>query len=159
MQSDMTNNHTAAPSNDSLIALLFALGPQCYALPLADVREVVRVSALLTLAGAPPTLCGLLNLRGQHVPVLDGCVLMGLPAAYDLNSQIIIIGRDQPQIGLLVPAVETVEALLCDRDMSHGHAAAFIHAVAHRGDTSVVVLNADVLATCDIEMADAPSHP
>ncbi len=101
----------------NMIVVLFRLGNQQYGLPLAVVHEIVRLPALIMLAGAPPALCGLLNLRGQHLPVLDGRVLVGEPALYDLNSQIVIAGRDRPELGLLVDQVHDVYTVAAERIM------------------------------------------
>src|SRR5262245_43071445 len=86
----------------------FQIARQQYALPLAVALSIVRLPALVPLAGAPPTLCGLLNLHGQYLPVLDGRTLVGEPAQYDLNSQIVIAGRGKPELGLLVDQVREV---------------------------------------------------
>ncbi len=69
------------------------------------VIEVVHLPALVALAGAPPTICGLLNLHGRHLPVLDGRALLGATIDHDLHNQIMIVGRDQPGLGLLVDQV------------------------------------------------------
>jgi purine-binding chemotaxis protein CheW len=51
--------------------LLFTLEAQRYALPSADVRELVRAARLTPLPQAPAVVEGLLNLRGALLPVLD----------------------------------------------------------------------------------------
>ncbi|WP_224244847.1 chemotaxis protein CheW [Hyalangium gracile] len=51
--------------------LLFTLEGQRYALPSADVRELVRAALLTPLPRAPDVVEGLLNLRGELLPVLD----------------------------------------------------------------------------------------
>lgn len=51
--------------------LLFTLEGQRYALPAADVRELVRAARLTPLPRAPDVVEGLLNLRGELLPVLD----------------------------------------------------------------------------------------
>jgi purine-binding chemotaxis protein CheW len=51
--------------------LLFTLEGQRYALPAADVRELVRAARLTALPRAPAVVEGLLNLRGELLPVLD----------------------------------------------------------------------------------------
>lgn len=51
--------------------LLFTLESQRYALPSADVRELVRAARLTPLPRAPDVVEGLLNLRGELLPVLD----------------------------------------------------------------------------------------
>ncbi len=97
-----------------LIAVVFSIGSQRYALPIAYVLEVVRLPLLLMLANAPPVLAGLLNLRSQHIPVLDGRAVLGEVPHYDVNAQIIIVGQissqgnPQPQFGLLVDQVHDI---------------------------------------------------
>lgn len=51
--------------------LLFTLASQRYAVPSADVRELVRAARLTPLPRAPDVVEGLLNLRGELLPVLD----------------------------------------------------------------------------------------
>jgi purine-binding chemotaxis protein CheW len=51
--------------------LLFTLEGQRYALPLEDVRELVRAVRLTPLPRAPAVVEGLVDLRGELLPVLD----------------------------------------------------------------------------------------
>ncbi|WP_434384460.1 chemotaxis protein CheW [Melittangium boletus] len=51
--------------------LLFTLEAQRYALPVEDVRELVRAVRLTPLPQAPDVVEGLFNLRGELIPVLD----------------------------------------------------------------------------------------
>lgn len=51
--------------------LLFTLERQRYGLPVEDVRELVRAARLTHLPQAPDVVEGLLNLRGELLPVLD----------------------------------------------------------------------------------------
>ncbi|ATB29221.1 chemotaxis protein CheW [Melittangium boletus] len=51
--------------------LLFTLEEQRYALPVEDVRELVRAVRLTPLPQAPDVVEGLFNLRGELIPVLD----------------------------------------------------------------------------------------
>ena len=51
--------------------LLFTLEGQRYGLPTGDVRELVRAARLTPLPHAPAVVEGLLNLRGELLPVLD----------------------------------------------------------------------------------------
>jgi purine-binding chemotaxis protein CheW len=62
-----------------MLTLVFSLGPEAYALPLRQVREVVRGPALTVLPTAPPSVLGLLNLRSDVLPVLDTGMLVGSP--------------------------------------------------------------------------------
>jgi purine-binding chemotaxis protein CheW len=52
-------------------ALVFEVGGQRYALPAADVHELVRAVAVQPLPGAPAVIEGIINLRGDLVAVLN----------------------------------------------------------------------------------------
>jgi purine-binding chemotaxis protein CheW len=54
-----------------LEVLLFTLEGQRYALPVGDVRELVRATRLTPLPRAPDVVEGLMNLRGELLPVLS----------------------------------------------------------------------------------------
>jgi chemotaxis signal transduction protein len=116
-------------------------------LPIEAVREVVRLPALLTLADAPPFLCGLLNLRGSYLPVLDGRVLMGETPTYTLNKQVVIAGYSAPQFGLLVDEVQEVLAVQNSHWTTIGQtfAASFLQGVIHQGNQSVILFDLDAL--------------
>jgi purine-binding chemotaxis protein CheW len=127
----------------ALLIVSFRLGPQQYGLPIEAVREVVRMPALTALAGAPPTLCGLLNLRGSYLPVLDGRALVGEPPYCDLSSQIIVVGRAQPQLGLLVDQVDQVarfDQSLCT-PLKRGVAMALLDMVVETSSGSLLVIS------------------
>jgi chemotaxis signal transduction protein len=131
-----------APKNLELVVTC-SIGPQQYGLPIEAVREVVRLPALLTLADAPPFLCGLLNLRGGYLPVLDGRVLMGEVPTYTLSKQIIIAGYSAPQFGLLVDEVQEVLAMQNSQWTTIGHdfAASFLHGIIHQDNQSVILFD------------------
>ena len=60
--------------------VLFETASQTFALPAADVRQVLRMAAPERVPGAPATLRGLLNVHGSLVPVLDLRARLGLPS-------------------------------------------------------------------------------
>jgi len=62
-------------------ALVLPLHADLYALDLTAVREVVRDPEVTPLPGAPPTLLGVFNLRGEVVPLFDTARLLGLESA------------------------------------------------------------------------------
>jgi purine-binding chemotaxis protein CheW len=63
-----------------LSVVVFEVGGQRYALPAADVRELVRAVDIVPLPRAPRVVEGVINLRGKIVPVLDIRSRFGLPA-------------------------------------------------------------------------------
>lgn len=60
--------------------LVFHLDDVRYALPVHDVAELLPAVTSVPVAGAPPVVEGLLNVRGELVPLLDLRRRLGLPA-------------------------------------------------------------------------------
>jgi len=56
---------------NALQLLVAEIGALRFGLRLSDVREVVRAVAIDPLPGAPDIVEGLINVRGEVVPVLD----------------------------------------------------------------------------------------
>ncbi|WP_309892346.1 chemotaxis protein CheW [Archangium sp.] len=73
--------------------LLFTLEAQRYALPLEDVRELVRAVRLTPLPRAPAVVEGLLDLRGELLPVLDMRRRFRLPARRLSPSDHLIVAQ------------------------------------------------------------------
>ena len=87
-------------------------GSQAYALELLKVQEVVLPVPLLPLRGTARSMLGIMNLRGQVVPVMDlGVHLGGAPAEEDAQTRIVVLEEHGEIMGLRVSAVEDVTNL------------------------------------------------
>ena len=58
--------------------VLMPIHDDIYAMPIEWVREVLADPTVTRLATAPPAVLGLINLRGEIVPLLDTAALLGL---------------------------------------------------------------------------------
>lgn len=87
-------------------------GTQAYALELLKVQEVVLPVPLLPLRGTAPEMLGIMNLRGQVVPVMDlGLHLGAASAEDDAQTRIVVLEENGETLGLRVSAVEDVANL------------------------------------------------
>ena len=87
-------------------------GAQAYALELLKVQEVVLPVPLLPLRGTAPEMLGIMNLRGQVVPVMDlGLHLGAASAEDDAQTRIVVLEENGETLGLRVSAVEDVANL------------------------------------------------
>lgn len=85
--------------------LEFSIAGQACLLGIDWVREVRSLGELLPVPLAPAQLLGLVQLRGQMLPVLDLVRLLGLTAHVAGGAQrLLVIGREAPAFG--VPATE-----------------------------------------------------
>jgi len=87
-------------------------GEQTYALELLKVQEVVLPVPLLPLRGTASAMLGIMNLRGQVVPVIDlGLHLGSLSVEMDLHTRVVVLEENGETMGLRVSAVEDVTSL------------------------------------------------
>lgn len=87
-------------------------GEQTYALELLKVQEVVLPVPLLPLRGTASAMLGIMNLRGQVVPVIDLGVHLGAsPVDMDLHTRVVVLEENGETMGLRVSAVEDVTSL------------------------------------------------
>ncbi len=85
---------------------------QHYALELLKVQEVVLPATLLPLRGAARHMLGVMNLRGQVVPVIDLGLYLGREAIVgDMQTRIVVLEEQGEILGLRVSAVEDVTTL------------------------------------------------
>jgi len=59
-------------------AVIFSLGEEEYAMPIEVVREITRLDNVRPIPQAPSFVRGLINLRGQAVPLVDLHIRFGL---------------------------------------------------------------------------------
>ena len=81
----------------------FFLGEECYGIDILTVREINRKVQITPARGAPPTVRGFLNLRGQIVTVIDPAVRLGYAKRELLpTSRLVILktNADLERLGL-----------------------------------------------------------
>lgn len=99
----------AAPAPTEHRLVVFQLEAESFALPIAAVREVVRVPGITRVPQAPPHVRGVMNLRGRIVPVVEVRTRLGLEAAVPgPRSRVVIAEVRGRLLGLLVDAVAQV---------------------------------------------------
>jgi purine-binding chemotaxis protein CheW len=87
-------------------AVRFALSGDDFALPSRTTREIVRYARLARVPGVTRAVQGVLNLRGEPVPVLDVAQRLGMgEIRIDLKTPILIAAVHGWSVGLLVERV------------------------------------------------------
>lgn len=80
-----------------------------FGVPIGDVVEVVWAVAVSPLPGAPPAVLGLIDLRGQLVPVYDlGTRLGRPPRPLDPAERFVIVRDGGRTVALRAQRVETI---------------------------------------------------
>lgn len=89
--------------------LTFSLGEQEYALDIIKVQEIRGYEAVTHLANLPPYIKGVINLRGNIVPIVDLRIKLGLASFnYSATTVVVILSLLDRLIGIVVDAVSDV---------------------------------------------------
>lgn len=94
--------------------MTFVLGKMKYAIELPKIREILTYPELITtLPNTKNWVKGLINLRGEVVPILDIRIKFKIgQAVYDDSTAVIaVITEDKRMIGLVVDKVDDVQKI------------------------------------------------
>jgi purine-binding chemotaxis protein CheW len=87
----------------------FRIGRETFGLPIAMVREIVRVPEITSVPNAPEYIEGVINLRGRIIPVVDLRKRFGEEvAALSKKNRIVVVELEARLIGLLVNSASEV---------------------------------------------------
>lgn len=131
------------------------LDEQIFGIYLPVVQEVIRMVRLTKLAGAPPSIAGLLNLRGNIVPIMDLRLRLGLEQKpYKSNNKIILIDYENKQQGLIVDDFTEIITIK-ESDLSQLGGIIprieFVLAMAHTQNRLITLLDHTRLLSCEQE--------
>lgn len=126
-----------------------------FAVPVERVQQILETQPITLIPQAPADFLGVIDLRGQMVPVMDLRTRLGVPAAADTpNTRIVVldarIGSMTRWLGLKTDRVFEVTGLDDDTmenpsDMGAMWHTAFVSGVGRRNGAFVVVLDMDRL--------------
>lgn len=131
--------------------LRFTLGRQSFAVEVLKVQEVLRLSTILPVRGTDSAMLGVMNLRGQIVPVLDLALKLGFPSLPPTEaSRIIVLEENGETLGLQVASVADVTNVSDARIERIGGtpslvAAEVVRGVARRDGNIIIMLDASRL--------------
>ncbi len=131
----------------------FILMDETYGINVMQVQEVLRVTEIAPVPGAPAYVLGIINLRGNVVTVIDTRTRFGLPSTeMGESSRIIVIESEKQVVGILVDAVaEVVELREGEIDVAPNvgteESSRYIQGVATREDGLLILVDLNKLLT------------
>ncbi|MCR5304392.1 MAG: chemotaxis protein CheW [Lachnospiraceae bacterium] len=121
MEDNVLNELTT--SGDSVQYIVIRLGDEQYGIDIKYIDNILRVPGITRVPKVPSYITGVINLRGEVVPVMNLRLKMGLEDAEFTNTTRIIILRTEQQsmIGVIVDEVKEVVTLTSDQvdDVNH----------------------------------------
>ncbi|MCG8426853.1 MAG: chemotaxis protein CheW [Chromatiales bacterium] len=152
----MTTSVAQSAGNDPVIQLVtFRLEDEVYGINVMMVQEVLRVTEIAPVPGAPPYVLGIINLRGNVVTVIDTRGRFGLmQGEIDDASRIVIIESDKQVVGILVDSVAEVVELRASQidsapNVGNEESSRYIQGVATHDSELLIVVDLNKLLTED----------
>lgn len=105
--------------------LLFDIAGSLYACDMAAVREIIPFQQITRLPGAPPAVCGLINLRGNIVTVLDLSIRVAKQECNRAAGSILLVPYRDKLVGIGVDEVRDLQSVRADGVESQGDLTAF----------------------------------
>ena len=126
--------------------LVFEIAGSGYACEMDAFREIVPNQEMTRLPGAPDTVCGLINLRGTIVTVIDGGTALGKPAFRRADGLILLVDYAERLVGFGVDDVRDIQDVPIDQFGPVGDTATPAGAV-----TSVIEVEGERVLVLDIK--------
>lgn len=120
------NARVVEKASDLQQVLIFALADEWYSFSLEHLQETLQVPEITELPNAPPSVAGLVHLRGELLLTFDLRKVLGRPED-NPPSHIIVLDYEGYQTGLLVETIQGVDEILVQDLQSHMEASSGIH--------------------------------
>jgi purine-binding chemotaxis protein CheW len=163
MATNTAQNTNNAASDPVLRWVTFRLENEKYGINVMQVQEVLRVTEIAPVPGAPDYVLGIINLRGNVVTVIDTRKRFGLmPKDMDDSTRIVIIEADEQVVGILVDSVAEVVDLHASEmetapNVGTEESAKFIQGVASHDSELLILVDLNKLLT-DEEWAEMMTY-
>jgi len=125
----------------------FMLCEMEYGVDILAVHEILRYPEITRLPNSPQFIKGVINLRGNIIPVVDMRKWFGFPPGEVTElTRIIVIETSDRQVGLLVDNVYQVVRISENnvdppKEMIDGISEEFIKGIGRLGDRLIIILN------------------
>lgn len=143
--------------------LTFSIGHEVYGINIMQVKEIIR---MLTITAIPETfnfIKGVINLRGQIIPVMDVRKRFNIPEKeWDDRTCIIVVNLNEIEMGLIVDNVNEVVEISPEQidempSINNSTAQKYVRGIGKIQDSVKILLNLEKLLFDDrepIEMED-----
>lgn len=140
-------------SEDTGRWVTFRLANETYGINVMQVQEVLRMTDVAPVPGAPHFVMGIINLRGDVVTVLNTCKLLDLlPSEITEHTRIMIIESGKVTIGLLVDSVAEVVNIETSQidpvpNVGNDDCSRYIYGVVSSDEEILILVDLDKLIT------------
>ena len=133
----------------------FKLGKEEYAIEILRVQEIVMITEITRMPKAARFIEGIVNLRGQMIPIIDMRKRFELPQAeHDAETRIIIVDIGSEIVGMVVDGVKEVirlpdSAISPPPPMIQGISSEYLKGIGQIGERLLIMLDLAKVLTAD----------
>jgi purine-binding chemotaxis protein CheW len=133
----------------------FSVGEEEYGLELLRVKEVIRARQITWIPRVPSFVKGIINLRGDVIPVIDLRQRFGLaPREHSATTRVIVVEVGGRLLGMVVDSASQAVRIPASQiepppPALGGLIQAYISGVAKVEEKLIILLNADSVLTVD----------
>lgn len=156
-------NDVAEEHDDTIIQwVTFHLEHEKYGIKVMQVQEVLRMTEIAPVPGAPHYVIGIINLRGSVVTVIDTRRRFGLnDVENDDETRIVIVEANNNVVGILVDSVAEVVDLKVSEietapNVGNDESSKYIQGVSSRENELLILVDVNKLLS-DEEWQDVAS--
>jgi purine-binding chemotaxis protein CheW len=156
---DLENTATAETAaivpEEEIRICLFSIGGDAYALPVGILTEIIIPQKVFPVPTTPSHVLGVINLRGNIIPIVDIRPALGLSHPEEQPKQIAILRQGPFVLGIAVDVVSEVLSVpvssLLELPAEHGlpsraaNRSRFFKAVIQRGEGAAALLDVEQL--------------
>lgn len=134
------------------VAVVFA-GEEEFGIELGKVVEILKVPRVYQLPQLPSFLSGVVNIRGEIVPLVDLRKRFGIVAS-PVKERIVLVRSGPEKVGLLVDGVKEIITLQPEETtkppgMFKGLKTEYMTGIARRDDSIIILLDLDALLSSE----------
>ncbi|OGW40032.1 MAG: hypothetical protein A2Y97_09815 [Nitrospirae bacterium RBG_13_39_12] len=132
---------------------VFRIGEEVFGVEIKRVVEILKTQKTYSLPELPDFLSGVINVRGEIIPLLDLRKRFGFQSP-SKNERIIIVKCDNEKIGLLVDGIKeiisfTSEEVISPPSIFKGLKRKYLSGLGKKDDRIIILLNIDDLLTSE----------
>jgi len=154
MSENMSENYV---SNGDTQLVVFKLGREEYGVSILQVQEIKRMIEIARVPNSPSYIKGVVNLRGNILPVIDLKKRLGLSLGEDTDdTRVIIVKIEETVVGIIVDAVSEVtsidsKSIEPPQTIVNGVNAQYLTGVGKHDDRLIILLNLEAIVGFDQE--------
>jgi purine-binding chemotaxis protein CheW len=141
----------------------FRLGEEDYAITITKIQEIILMKPITRLPQVPEAIEGLINLRGNVIPIVNLRKRFGLPAReFDDDTRTVVVNTHDKTVGCVVDEVTQVMRVSADQIQPvplsvTAFSRRYIAGVARLEDRLLILLDSDRLFDpAELDLGPAP---